>query len=173
MVARIRRIGPAAAWPVRWSASARGDVRCSLTSNAQRSRTRNRYRLYRWHAGHQNLTRSSLAGEGQTGERYKQRLEAAGLMAEIEARRQHLPGGFHSERKRIKIHIQAVADSALVTRREELSWLAIGAVSAWLPNPVPAEAGSPQPWAFTCSSLPLSESRTSRSGRALTAARSS
>ena len=36
-----------------------------------------------------------LAGEGQTGERYKQRLDAAVLMAEIDARWQHLPGGFH------------------------------------------------------------------------------
>lgn len=50
-----------------------------------------------------------LAGDGQTGERYIQRLEAAGRMAEIEARWQHQPGGFHGERKRIKIHIQAVA----------------------------------------------------------------
>ena len=35
-----------------------------------------------------------LAGEGQSGERYIQRLEAADRMAEIEARWQHLPGGF-------------------------------------------------------------------------------
>ena len=76
-----------------------------------------------------------MAGEGQTGERYVQRLEAAERMAEIEARWQHLPGGFHAERKRIKIHIQAVADTALVTSREELCWLAIAAASAWLPNP--------------------------------------
>ena len=59
-----------------------------------------------------------MADEGQTGERYVQRLEAAERMAEIEARWQHLPGGFHAERKRIKIHIQAVADTALVTSRE-------------------------------------------------------
>jgi hypothetical protein len=90
-----------------------------------------------------------LAGEGQTGERYNQRLEAAEKMAEIEARWQHLPGGFHGQRKLIKIHIQAVADTALVTSREELCWLAIAAASAWLPNPVPAEAASPQPSAHS------------------------
>jgi len=61
-------------------------------------------------------------------------------MAQIEARWQHLPGGFHGERKRIKIHIQAVADTILVRTREELCWLAIAAASAWLPNPVPAES---------------------------------
>jgi hypothetical protein len=91
-----------------------------------------------------------MAGEGQTGERYVQRLEAAEQMAEIEARWQHLPGGFHGERKRIKIHIQAVADTALVTSREELCWLAIAAASAWLPSPAnpapatgrPVQAGS-------------------------------
>ncbi len=83
-----------------------------------------------------------LAGEGQTGERYNQRLEAAGQMAEIEARWQHLPGGFHGERKRIKIHIQAVADTAPCMGSEELCWLAIAAASAWLSNPV--EAASPQ-----------------------------
>ncbi len=82
-----------------------------------------------------------LAVEGQTGERYIQRLEAADLMAEIEARWQHLPGGFHGERKRIKIHIQAVAETTRVTSREELCWLAIAAASAWLPSPAnPAPA---------------------------------
>ncbi len=85
-----------------------------------------------------------LATEGATGDRYNQRLEAAEQMAQIEARWQHLPGGFHGERKLIKIHIQAVADTALVTSREELCWLAIAAASAWLSNPVPAEAVSPQ-----------------------------
>ena len=83
-----------------------------------------------------------LAGEGQSGERYIQRLEAADRMAEIEARWQHLPGGFHGERKLIKIHIQAVADTTLATSEEELCWLAIAAASAWLPNPAPAEAAS-------------------------------
>ena len=57
---------------------------------------------------------------------------------------QHLPGGFHGERKRIKIHIQAVADTTQVMSSEELCWLAIAAVSAWLPNRAPAEAASPQ-----------------------------
>ena len=76
-----------------------------------------------------------LADEGQSGERYIQRLEAADRMAEIEARWQHVPGGFHGERKLIKVHIQAVAHSALVTSREELCWLAIAAASAWLPAP--------------------------------------
>jgi len=81
-----------------------------------------------------------LAGEGQTGERYSQRLEAAGRMAQIEARWQHLPGGFHGERKRIKIHIQAVADTAPSMASEELCWLAITAACAWIPNPAPARA---------------------------------
>lgn len=83
-----------------------------------------------------------LAGKGQTGERYIQRLEAADRMAEIEARWQYLPGGFHGERKRIKIHIQAVADTSQVMSREELCWLAIAAASAWLPNSAPARAAS-------------------------------
>ncbi len=77
-----------------------------------------------------------LAAEGATGERYNQRLEAAGRMADIEARWQHLPGGFHGQRKKIKIHIQAVADAAPSMSSEELCWLAIAAASAWLPNPV-------------------------------------
>ena len=34
-----------------------------------------------------------MAGAGQSGERYIQRLEAADQKAEIEARWQHLPGG--------------------------------------------------------------------------------
>jgi len=84
-----------------------------------------------------------LAGEGQTGERYKQRLDAAVLMAEIDARWQHLPGGFHGERRRIKIHIRAVADAAPSMSSEELCWLAITAASTWIPNPVPAEATQP------------------------------
>ncbi len=86
-----------------------------------------------------------LAAEGATGERYNQRLEAAKQMAEIEARWQHLPGGFHCQRKRIKIHIRAVADTTQAMSREELCWLAIAAASAWLPNRAPAEAASPQP----------------------------
>jgi hypothetical protein len=90
-----------------------------------------------------------LATEGATGERYNQRLEAAEQMAQIEARWQHLPGGFHGERKRIKIHIQAVADTTQVMSSEELCWLAIAAVSAWLPNRAPAEAASAQPSAHS------------------------
>jgi hypothetical protein len=81
-----------------------------------------------------------LAGEGQTGERYNQRLEAAGRMAEIEARWQHLPRGFHGERKRIKVHIQAVAAAAPSMSSEELCWLAITAASAWMPNQASAQA---------------------------------
>jgi hypothetical protein len=81
-----------------------------------------------------------LAGAGQTGERYNQRLEAARRMAEIEARWQHLPGGFHGERKRIKVHIRAVADAASSMSSEELCWLAIAAASVWVPNPAFAEA---------------------------------
>jgi hypothetical protein len=79
-----------------------------------------------------------LAGEGETGERYDQRLEASDLMAEIESRWQHLPGGFHAERKRIKIHVQAVADAAPSMSSEDLCWLAIAAASAWIPNPTTA-----------------------------------
>ncbi len=75
-----------------------------------------------------------LAGEGATGERYKQRLGAANQMAEIEARWQQLPGGFHTERKRIKLHIRAVADTAPTMSSEELCWLAITAASAWIPS---------------------------------------
>ncbi len=82
-----------------------------------------------------------MAGEGQTSERYNQRLEAAGRMAEIEARWQRLPGGFRGERKRIKTHIQAVADTAPMMSSEELCWLAITAASAWIPNP--GQAGAP------------------------------
>ena len=84
-----------------------------------------------------------LAGEGQSGERYIQRLEAAEQMAEIEARWQHLPGGFHGERKLIKIHIQAVAESTQVATIEELCWLAIAAASAWVPQREPAETALP------------------------------
>jgi len=75
-----------------------------------------------------------LAGEGRTGARYKRRLEAASQMAEIETRWQHLPGGFHDERKRIKLHIRVIADAAPSMRSEELCWLAIAAASAWKPN---------------------------------------
>lgn len=74
-----------------------------------------------------------LGAEGATGERYAQRLVAAERMAEIEARWQHLPGGFHGERKRIKLHIRAVADAAPSMSSEELCWLAIAAASAWIP----------------------------------------
>lgn len=81
-----------------------------------------------------------LAGVGQTGERYNQRLDAARQMAEIEDRWQYLPGGFHGERKRIKVHIQAVADTTQSITREELCWLAIAAASAWVSNPAFAEA---------------------------------
>ena len=82
------------------------------------------------------------AGEGQSGERYIQRLEAADRMAEIEARWQHLPEGFHGEWKRIKVHIRAVADAAQSMSSEELCWLAIAAATAWLPKPAPAEAAA-------------------------------
>jgi hypothetical protein len=84
-----------------------------------------------------------LAGQGHTGERYKQRLGAANQMAEIEARWQHLPGGFLGERKRIKLHIQVVAEAAPSMSSDELCWLAIAAASAWLPNPTPAQVSLP------------------------------
>lgn len=80
---------------------------------------------------------SYTAGEGQTGEKYKQRLNAADLMEEIETRWQHRPGGFHTERKRIKIHIQAVADCADTMSAEELCWLAIDAACAWEADETP------------------------------------
>jgi len=95
--------------------------------------------IIEWDAANKAYT----AGDGQSGERYIQRLEAADRMAEIEARWQHLAGGFHGERKLIKTHIQAVGDTALVTTREELCWLAIAAASAWLPKRELAEAPSP------------------------------
>jgi hypothetical protein len=79
------------------------------------------------------------AGEGQSGERYIQRLEAADRMAEIEARWHHLPGGFHGQRKLIKVHIQAVAETTQVASNEELCWLAFAAATAWLPRAEPAE----------------------------------
>jgi hypothetical protein len=85
------------------------------------------------------------AGEGQSGERYMKRLEAADQMAEIEARWQHLPDGFHGERKLIKDHIQAVSETTQVTSPEELCWLAISAASAWLPKRELAEAPSLAP----------------------------
>jgi hypothetical protein len=83
--------------------------------------------------------RAYLAGEGQSGERYIQRLEAADRMAEIEARWHHLPGGFLSERKLIKTHIQAVAESTRAATNEEVCWLAIAAATAWIPQREPVE----------------------------------
>jgi hypothetical protein len=84
-----------------------------------------------------------LVGEGQSGERYIQRLEAADRMAEIEDRWRHLPGGFHGERKLIKTHIQAVAESTQVATIEEVCWLAIAAATAWIPQREPAETALP------------------------------
>ena len=84
-----------------------------------------------------------LAGEGHSGERYLQRLAAADQMAGIEARWNHLPGGFLSERKLIKTHIQAVAESTQVATIEEVCWLAIAAASAWIPQREPAETVLP------------------------------
>ena len=82
----------------------------------------------------EQANKAYLAGEGQSGERYIQRLEAAGRMAEVEARWHHLPGGFLNERKLIKAHIQAVAESTQVATIEELCWLAIAAATAWIPT---------------------------------------
>jgi len=72
-----------------------------------------------------------------------QRLEAADRMAEIEARWHHLPGGFLSERKLIKTHIQAVAESTQAATNEEVCWLAIAAATAWIPQREPAETALP------------------------------
>jgi hypothetical protein len=76
-----------------------------------------------------------IAGEGESGERYLKRLEAADQMADIEARWHYLPEGFHGARQLIKIHIQAVAETAQVSSKEEMCWLAIAAATAWLPAP--------------------------------------
>jgi hypothetical protein len=70
-------------------------------------------------------------------------LKAAQQMAEIEIRWQHLPEGFHSQPKVIKLHTQAVAETTQVAGREELCWLAIAAATVWLSNLEPAEAASP------------------------------
>ena len=82
------------------------------------------------------------AGEGESGERYIQRLGAADQMADIEARWHHLSEGFHGARKLIKIHIQAVAETAQVASKEEMCWLAIAAATAWLPAPEHTVAAS-------------------------------
>ena len=92
----------------------------------------------------EQANKAYLAGEGQSGERYIQRLEAADRMAEIEARWHHLPGGFLSERKLIKTHIQAVAESAQAATNEEVCWLAIAAATAWIPQREPAETALPR-----------------------------
>ncbi len=85
-----------------------------------------------------------LAGEGQSSERYIQRLEAADRMAEIEARWHHLPGGFLGERKLIKTHIQAVAESTQAATNEEVCWLAIAAATAWIPQRETVETALPR-----------------------------
>jgi hypothetical protein len=115
-----------------------------------------------------------LAGEGQSGERYIQRLEAADRMAEIEARWHHLPGGFLSERKLIKAHIQAVAESTQAATNEEVCWLAIAAATAWIPQREPVETALPRKqagWAARCRALPVPRPRrTPRRPRPLPAA---
>lgn len=68
--------------------------------------------------------------------------KAAEHMAEIQARWRHLPGGFHGQRKLIKIHIQAVAETAQVTSREELCW----------PSPPPASTRHPEQPVYETSS---------------------
>jgi hypothetical protein len=103
-----------------------------------------------------------LAAEGATGTRYNQRLESAKQMAQIEARWQHLPGGFHGERKLIKAHIRAVADAAPSMSIEQLCWLAIAAASAWLPNPAPVT--SPSHTAAPAMSGPRHSSQAERPG---------
>ena len=42
---------------------------------------------------------------------------------------------FHGQRNMIKVHIQAVAETAQVASKEEMCWLAIAAATAWLPAP--------------------------------------
>ena len=52
--------------------------------------------------------------------------------AQIEARWQHLPGGFHCQRKQMKIHLEAVADTASSMSQRGTVWLAIAAASIGL-----------------------------------------
>jgi hypothetical protein len=85
--------------------------------------------IIEWDAAHE----SYVAAGGRTGERYTQRIEAAERMAAIEARWDHLPGGFGGQRNLIRAHVSAVAEAAVSA--EELCWLAIAAASAWLPGP--------------------------------------
>ena len=47
----------------------------------------------------------------------------------------HSEKGFRGQRKIIKVHIQAVAETAQVASKEETCWLAITAATAWLPAP--------------------------------------
>ncbi len=104
------------------------------------------------------------AGEGQSGDRYLQRLEAAGRMAEIEARWHHLPGGFLSERKLIKTPIQAVAESTQVATTEEVCWLAIAAATAWLPMPETAKVASTHKGPSRWDGLPAAQRQLSGCG---------
>jgi hypothetical protein len=100
------------------------EIRAFTSHNAVRSTSRDGARamddiisdIIDW----DQANKTYLAGEGQSGGRYIQRLEAADRMAEVEARWHHLPGGFVSERKLIKTHIQAVAESTQVATIEEV-----------------------------------------------------
>ena len=84
-----------------------------------------------WDAAHE----SYVAPGGMAGERYARQIRAAERMEKIEARWEHLAGGFHGQRKMIRVHISAVADTAPSMSTEDLCWLAIAAASAWLPGP--------------------------------------
>ena len=60
---------------------------------------------------------------------------------------------FHGQRKMIKVHIQAVAETAQVSSKEETCWRAIAAATAWLPAPehtmtasLAADMADAEPW---------------------------
>jgi len=67
-----------------------------------------------------------LAGEGQSGERYIQRLEAADRMAEIEARWHHLPGGFLT-----RISAQSVEGNLSAVSASGMARLTCGNRNRW------------------------------------------
>ncbi len=55
-----------------------------------------------------------------------------------------LPVRADSERKLIKTHIQAVAESTQAATNEEVCGLAIAAATAWIPQREPVETASPR-----------------------------
>jgi hypothetical protein len=78
-----------------------------------------------------------LAGEGQSGERYIQRL---------------------------KTHIQAVAESTQAATNEEVCWLAIAAATAWIPQREQVETALPRKQATLLDGLSTAQRRLSCRG---------